>query len=1051
MKKILLVASLVTLFTTPAFAQETPQSQLEFVRKLRAKGYADLAMEYLDRLKKQNPPAEMQAFISLETARAQIDMSHTKSADERISMFKAARTELENYIKSATGAPAARAKLELARLMMHQGKALLSIAHAEDEAAEKQQKALVAEKVFIEAGKELEATADLLAKIAAAEADKTVAAQLEQERREAKLERGIAYMEQADCYLDLANEEFNLKRATIAEKSVAVFDDVRKSGSLTNSASLLAAAWLMRAFFEKQDPTKANDVFLAIQKQTTEESIPAKRLVRYFRLLTIPQDATIKVDKQKLIVAEAQAWLDEFKRFHDTPEGQGVRFEMAKALFQEARQMDADPKAPKGASGVLYDRAKKLFADLADSPGEFAGKATGAALQISLLRLDKSAPLNTLKGFNEPYLRGRNELMEMSNTKEKDKRDVRLKNAIEAFQYALTFASDKNAPPAKVAETKYLLVWANMLNGDLQKTIQQGELLAKAVPTTKHSPAAAGYTLEAYSSLLSKQDTEENRKKFREFAKFILETKKKDWGTEPVTGVTMYHLALLAHREDNFKEAVELFESLPTSFSGYNYAQGQVVFIALQGKNRTKDEKEAKFFEDKMLSAMKRITLDGNSSTVTIYFLAQLEYPKMLYTDGATLMSKEKFDDADKKFVEMDAFMKKLRKEFDTKQEELSQDKADAILNTLEVLGKYAQRGRIDVEFRRGNYSRVVAADLAGAVVANLAAIGKGGGPIKLADYKVTGDILGLALRSHIQLGKIAEAKVVLDLMRRLTSQDGSALEDPMAQLRIVVYGIEQQIQQLRKQGNDKKRQEISTNFSTFLDEIYKSSKTLQPTDAFLLAKCYDTIEQNCKAAELYDKVTKPAAVDKKMPLTPEEERDVQTYWYSRVSYARQLRLCKDKKENPELAYKVLQEILTNKNARQHMRADFESNLVLEDLDPPRYGTAITRWGKFLANPVVLENMKKDQSIEEMYYEGYVHYVQCCFKYSQQEDVVAKMQDAIFLTRAADWIARLEIDNPAGWEIVGPRLQEIIASQPLLRLRYEELKEARKKAAAAPK
>jgi len=43
-----------------------------------------------------------------------------------------------------------------------------------------------------------------------------------------------------------------------------------------------------------------------------------------------------------------------------------------------------------------------------------------------------------------------------------------------------------------------------------------------------------------------------------------------------------------------------------------------------------------------MLAAMKRVTLDGNSSTVAIYFLAQLEYPKILYTEGATQLADTK-------------------------------------------------------------------------------------------------------------------------------------------------------------------------------------------------------------------------------------------------------------------------------------------------------------------------------------------------------------------------------------------------------------------------
>jgi len=58
------------------------------------------ALEYLEKMKKQGGAAELQAFLSLETARTQIDLSHNKSADERLSLFRAARKDLDAYIKT---------------------------------------------------------------------------------------------------------------------------------------------------------------------------------------------------------------------------------------------------------------------------------------------------------------------------------------------------------------------------------------------------------------------------------------------------------------------------------------------------------------------------------------------------------------------------------------------------------------------------------------------------------------------------------------------------------------------------------------------------------------------------------------------------------------------------------------------------------------------------------------------------------------------------------------------------------------------------------------
>jgi len=88
--------------------------------------------------------------------------------------------------------------------------------------------------------------------------------------------------------------------------------------------------------------------------EAKHRGIAARETARpLFRLLTIPSDATIKEDKQKLIEKEAKDWLLEYKRAYDTPEGQGVRFELAKSLFQQARHIESEPKRPRERRALL--------------------------------------------------------------------------------------------------------------------------------------------------------------------------------------------------------------------------------------------------------------------------------------------------------------------------------------------------------------------------------------------------------------------------------------------------------------------------------------------------------------------------------------------------------------------------------------------------------------------------------------------------------------------------------------------------------------------------
>jgi len=289
-------------------------------------------------------------------------------------------------------------------------------------------------------------------------------------------------------------------------------------------------------------------------------------------------------------------------------------------------------------------------------------------------------------------------------------------------------------------------------------------------------------------------------------------------------------------------------------------------------------------------------------------------------------------------------------------------------------------------------------------------------------DYKVTGDILGLALRAYVQLGDTANAKSVLDLMKRLTNEDGSDIVDSTAAAPArSLYSMQQQIEALKKQGQEKKAKEIA---ATSPPSWTKSQEPPSPAVGRTISS-WQVLRHGGTARQ-----KRPISTARYRPprLLMQSRRSrggrtrVQTYWYARVSYARQLRLMQGCKGESRKGVQDPQEIMTNPKARQHMRADFERNLVLEDLDPPRYGTAITSWGKFLANQAILGRHRKEKRIRASrnVLRRLTHYVGCCFKYSQLEDTAKKGQDEVYLNRAADWIVRMELDNPDGWQIVAP-------------------------------
>ena len=91
MSRTLRLLSLVLLVVAlPVRAQEPVESELDFVRKMRAKGYADLAKEYLDRMQKRNDPA-LAGILPLEQARTLLALAREKDPEQRVGIFNQAR------------------------------------------------------------------------------------------------------------------------------------------------------------------------------------------------------------------------------------------------------------------------------------------------------------------------------------------------------------------------------------------------------------------------------------------------------------------------------------------------------------------------------------------------------------------------------------------------------------------------------------------------------------------------------------------------------------------------------------------------------------------------------------------------------------------------------------------------------------------------------------------------------------------------------------------------------------------------------------------------
>ncbi len=261
--------------------------------------------------------------------------------------------------------------------------------------------------------------------------------------------------------------------------------------------------------------------------------------------------------------------------------------------------------------------------------------------------------------------------------------------------------------------------------------------------------------------------------------------------------------------------------------------------------------------------------------------------------------------------------------------------------------------------------------------------------------------------------------------------------------LRSLIGDLQTQIKELKKTDEPAKLKSTVANFSAFIDKLAgKKATALDLKETVFLANCYSSLEEYAKAASLYARIPEPAALGKDK-LTEEEEKEVATYWFLQVQYARALRLSAKSKEDLLQAKKVLDNLQHHKNARILIYAEVEQIHVLEDsanFGTPLYSLAIKGWAGIMNNPNLRAKIADDPNLKELYFNAYFGNAWCLYKLSQTEKVVAAGQEAKYLQAAAKNFFKLEKStNQEGWQIVGPRVRELLASERKLKEEYDKL------------
>jgi hypothetical protein len=1054
----LLAAMVVLLAPWSARADEPAELQLEFVRKLRTKHYSNLALEYLEKIKK-SAPADLQPLLALEIARTRVSMAEEKEPEQRAPLFAQARGELEAFLQANPQHPEApQARVEVARLASLQAKALLSAAFRQETRAAQVSGAVKARQQFIAAGKELEAAVGQLAslkdKYAAAKTDpeKVLKDRAEESYLRILLDRASNYLDQVDTYIDEGTEQTLRERNQVIDDARKILNKVADLNS-KGPEPILAKAMLVRCLQLTDAPREATNLYKKILADTGPQAKAGQRLAQYYYIREIPRDPSVK-DKEKELIARCSEWLKNFSAYKNTPHGQRIRFELAQALVAE----NQGQKTPRAAE--LLRQAQKDLALLAASDSDIAAQANELSLTLSVARI-KGLPLEKLTNFDDCFLKARYEIYVLQKGAEAPKkkgapqppeqeRKAQLKSILAALKRALNLA-DSKTPSSQLTEARFYLTFVYLLSGDPYRAAVLGESTARSM-SNKRAATAAGYALDAYSAVLDQPggNNEVNREHLRKLAEFVLKDRASVWGGDQVTPLARYQLAMVALRDKKPLEAIDELEKLPPDFSSYVFAQSQLALAAVGAAREVKSEEERAALHERAIKALNRIpTLPPHTDpgTAQMFFAAQLDHGSLLYAAAGAALQKGDTPDALKKYEAFEKFATGLAGQFDKMDVKLSPDVHAKLAFAVGNLKKYGKLGLASAEYRVGNYDKVLA--LTENAVKAVKEHDKGEGPIVLKDYKVTGNLLGLNLRARVQKGAVAEAKDLWPLLRRLQGEDNLE-SDSSAVLQALVQDLRSQVKALQDKAKTDpaakaQLETLAGNFMTFLNELAnQADQKAMMQNLFFIANCYSSLGKHKEAADLYGKIPEPKPdADSK----PEDvEKQAGTYWFIQIQRARELRLAG--KEALE-AGKTAEAQPPFAEARQVLAkipANFRSfSVQQEDVfllqDQRLFGAAIKSWSTLMNNPHLVKKVATDNEAKKLYFDCYYHFIDCWYQYGKYHKVAA--DQAKYIRKAADYIVRLEnAKNQDGWQLIGSRLRELLQAEPQLRAQYEQLKKA---------
>lgn len=1002
------------LLSAPSALAEEPH--LDFVRALRARHFNDLAMEYLLKLS-QKPTPELARELPLELARTRLELAREEAdLGKRVEMYTQARKEFEQFAKANPGKEG-EAQLEIANVAVLQGKAQLGRAEREENAAARSGEMLKARTALEEAGTFLDGAATRiraqLEKLGDAKTPQEQAARraLDQARLQAEYQKGLNLFDQAMTYANQGDLKVLKVRGDLVKQAQDQLSRV-EGVDARNPLCWQAAAWIGRCYHEGGDPKKARQRFENIMNDTTPAAEAGKRLAAWFRILVLPEAVQGKENPLDLMQLSAEQWLQRYRPFLNTPEGQAVTYRLAEIYYDKALAAKAAKDAPIRKS--YYDRARELFRQLEQSDNDYTDRARDRKVRI--IFASQGGPVGDVSKFTtfeDCYVRAQFDIFqlqedpkEIKDPKELEKkRKERLATIVTALTRALKIA--ETGKPVKVPERDVLtatamLAYVHYSTSDWPQAIKVSESLVYGKSGTAQAPVAAVYALESYAQLLADAEkAEEYRPGMNKLLAFV----KERWANEPIADTARHQQGLALMREKKFPEAVAELAAIKPTYANAIHAKWQLAAAAFQAeKDQAKpigpDKRPFQVQAIAALESMPELPPGADTTTAHIYIASRIQLGQQLYTQ--------------KKYKEMETLSATTLKKLDDLKFENENIRAD-LKAGLASLSLYARYGQSEADYSAGRYAEVRK------VLDPVIDSAKGG---KLPELKSNAQLrfalLGLALRANVLDNNMKRAQEVIQVLQSYADEkDGGKSE---AILQPIVLMMREQIDELRRKNQKEQLAKTVKSFSDFLDLLRAQQKQPTPEFLFLVGQSYVSLAKYADAVKMLTQFKAPPDGDDKA---------------ARLYRAARLLLMRALRESGQLdkAEEVLKEVMTEPWGKNNLEAMKEQGHLMDARE--KFGNAAQHWNGLLKT--LQPRIQTDPNAKDQYFEIYLFLVQSYYKFGANNPD-AKKKDQ-YIKAAAGFITKLENSWPdLGGEVSKARFTELLGKEPVLKKEYELLK-----------